>query len=131
MSRRLLAPEVVQSSAMDCGPAALKCLLEGFGIPVSYDRLREACQTSLDGTSIDTLESAAGQLGLEARQVMLPLDHLLLPAAAALPALLVVVNPLGVTQFVVVWRRHGPWVAFPPPPSNPRAACPSQTRRTA
>jgi ABC-type bacteriocin/lantibiotic exporter with double-glycine peptidase domain len=120
MSRRLFAPEVVQSSAMDCGPAALKCLLEGFGIPVSYDRLREACQTSLDGTSIDTLESAAGQLGLEASQVMLPLDHLLLPEAQALPALLVVVNPLGVTHFVVVWRRHGPWVQVMDPGAGRR-----------
>jgi ATP-binding cassette subfamily B protein len=35
---------------MDCGPAALKCLLEGFGIPVSYGRLREACQTDVDGS---------------------------------------------------------------------------------
>src|SRR5258705_483250 len=41
--RRLLAPEVVQPSAMDCGPATLKCLLEGFGVPISYGRLREAC----------------------------------------------------------------------------------------
>jgi len=49
--RALLAPEVVQTSAMDCGPASLKCLLEGFGVPVSYGRLREACQTSVDGTS--------------------------------------------------------------------------------
>nr|QKW93674.1 ABC transporter permease [Vitiosangium cumulatum] len=90
---RLLAPEVIQTSAMDCGPAALKCLLEGFGIPVSYDRLREACQTDVDGTSIDTLEEVAVQLGLEAEQVMLPPDHLLLPEAAALPALLVVRLP--------------------------------------
>ena len=61
---RLLAPEVVQTSAMDCGPAALKCLLEGFGISVSYGRLREACQTDIDGTSIDTMEEVAQQLGL-------------------------------------------------------------------
>ena len=27
-TRRLLAAEVVQTSAMDCGPAALKCLLD-------------------------------------------------------------------------------------------------------
>ena len=44
---------------MDCGPAALKSLLEGFGIPVSYGRLREACQIDLDGTSIDDLEEVA------------------------------------------------------------------------
>jgi hypothetical protein len=34
--RHWLAPEVVQTSAMDCGPATLKCLLEGFGVPFSY-----------------------------------------------------------------------------------------------
>jgi hypothetical protein len=50
--RRFFAPEVIQTSAMDCGPAALKCLLEGHGVRVSYGRLREACQTSVDGTSI-------------------------------------------------------------------------------
>ena len=70
---RLLAPEVVQTSAMDCGPAAVKCLLEGFGISVSYGRLREACQTDIDGTSIDTMEEAAQQLGLQATQIMVPL----------------------------------------------------------
>src|SRR5262249_61945054 len=104
--RRWFAPEVVQTSAMDCGPAALKCLLEGFGIPVSYGRLREACQTDVDGTSIDTLEEIAVQLGLDAEQVMVPVDHLLLPEAAALPAIVVVRQPNGLTHFVVVWRRH-------------------------
>ena len=63
---RRFAPEVVQTSGMDCGPAALKCLLEGFGIHASYGRLREACQTDVDGTSIDTLEEVAGRLGLDA-----------------------------------------------------------------
>src|ERR1700692_4480374 len=101
--RRLLVPEVVQTSAMDCGPAALKCLLEGFGVPVSYGRLREACQTDVDGTSIDTMEEIAGQLGLEAEQVMMPVDHLFLPEARALPAIMVVRQPNGLTHFVVVW----------------------------
>jgi ATP-binding cassette subfamily B protein len=105
--RRFLAPEVVQTSAMDCGPASLKCLLEGFGIAVSYGRLREACQTDVDGASIDTLEVVAAQLGLEAEQVMLPEDHLLLPESAVLPAVVVVRTPNGSTHFVVVWRRHG------------------------
>jgi len=117
---RLFAPEVVQSSAMDCGPAALKCLLDGFGVPVSYDRLREACQTDLDGTSINTLENVAFRLGLEAEQVMLPLDHVFLPEAQALPALLVVSNPMGVTHFVVVWRRLGPWLQVMDPATGRR-----------
>ncbi|HEY9434535.1 MAG TPA: cysteine peptidase family C39 domain-containing protein, partial [Blastocatellia bacterium] len=108
--RRWLAPEVVQTSAMDCGPAALKCMLEGFGIPTSYGRLREACQTDVDGTSIDTIETIAAQLGLEAEQVMLPEDHLLLAESQALPSMVIVRNPNGSTHFIVVWRRHGRFV---------------------
>jgi ATP-binding cassette subfamily B protein len=92
---------------MDCGPAALKCLLEGFGVSASYGRLREACQTDVDGTSIDTLENLANQLGLDAEQIMVPLDHLLLDESAALPAIVVVRLPNGFTHFVVAWRKLG------------------------
>ena len=68
IKRHFLVPEAVQASAMDCGPAALKSLLEGFGIHASYGRLREACQTDVDGTSIDTMEAVARQLGLADRK---------------------------------------------------------------
>ncbi len=105
---------------MDCGPATLKCLLEGFGIPVSYGRLREACQTDVDGTSIDTLEEIAVQLGLEAEQNMLPADHLLLAESEALPAVVVVRQPNGLTHFVVVWRCHGPFVQVMDPATGRR-----------
>jgi ABC-type bacteriocin/lantibiotic exporter with double-glycine peptidase domain len=114
-SRSLLAPEVVQTSAMDCGPAALKCLLEGFGIPVSYGRLREACQTDVDGTSIDTIEVVANQLGVAAEQMMLPIDHLFLRSTDALPALIVVHHPAGGSHFVVIWRRLGGWLQLMDP----------------
>jgi ABC-type bacteriocin/lantibiotic exporter with double-glycine peptidase domain len=105
--RRLFVPEVVQTSMMDCGPASLKCLAEGFGIPVSYGRLREACQTDVDGTSIDTMEEVAVQLGLEAEQIMAPADFLLLPEANLLPAIAVVLRASKVTHFVVAWRSYG------------------------
>jgi ABC-type bacteriocin/lantibiotic exporter with double-glycine peptidase domain len=108
--QRLFVPEVIQTSAMDCGPAALKCLLEGYGIHASYGRLREACQTDVDGTSIDTLEDTAVQLGLDAEQIVVPVDHVLLPGNSILPALIVVRLPDGVTHFVVAWRTHGPMV---------------------
>jgi ATP-binding cassette subfamily B protein len=108
--RRWLAPEVIQTSAMDCGPASLKCLLEGHGIPVSYGRLREACQTDVDGTSIDAIEVVANQLGLDAQQVMLPLDHLFLEEARALPAMVVTCRSDGAAHFVVIWSRRGPWL---------------------
>jgi ATP-binding cassette subfamily B protein len=95
---------------MDCGPAVLKCLLEGFGITAHYGRLREACQTDVDGTSIDVLEAVAGQLGLAAEQIMVPVSHLLLAEARTLPAIVVVRQPNGFTHFVLLWRRHGPLV---------------------
>lgn len=105
--QRFLIPEVVQTSAMDCGPAALKAILEGFGIPVSYGRLREACQTDVDGTSINTIEDIAVQLGLQAEQVMVPVEHLVLPEAENLPAIVVVQLPNGLTHFLVVWGQFG------------------------
>jgi ATP-binding cassette subfamily B protein len=104
---RLFIPEVIQTSAMDCGPAALKSLLDGFRVPVSYGRLREACQTDVDGTSIDVLEELAVRLGLRAEQSMLPRDYLLLDETRALPALVVVNLSNGSLHFVVVWKKWG------------------------
>lgn len=91
---------------MDCGPAALKCLLEGHGISASYERLREACQTGIDGSSIDTLEAIANQMGLQSEQIMVPADHVLLDEANTAPAIVVVKRPGGLTHFVVLWRKH-------------------------
>src|SRR5690242_18104006 len=88
---------------MDCGPASLKCMLEGFGISVSYGRLREACQTDVDGTSINTIEEIAVELGLDAEQILIPVDHMLLADADALPAIAVTRLPGGDNHFVVVW----------------------------
>jgi ATP-binding cassette subfamily B protein len=117
---RFLVPETVQTSNMDCGPAALKCLLEGFGVNVHYGRLREACQTDVDGASIDTLEEVANQLGVQAEQIMLPVDHVLLPESRALPAIAVMVQPNGITHFVVVWRDHGKYVQIMDPATGRR-----------
>src|SRR5689334_16773240 len=102
---RLLAPEVVQTSAMDCGPATLACLLGGFGIRASYPRLRDACHTDVDGTSIDALEDSAVLLGLEARQLMLPVADLVngigTEPARVLPAIVVTKGPGDLPHFVV------------------------------
>ncbi len=119
-ARRWIVPEVVQTSGMDCGPASLKALLDGYGIKVSYGRLREACQTDVDGTSIDTLEDVVNQLGLHAEQVMMPKDHLFLPGLDSVPALIVVVLPHGLTHFVVVWRHQGGLVQVMDPATGRR-----------
>jgi ATP-binding cassette subfamily B protein len=119
-TRRFLAPEVVQTSAMDCGPAALKCLLDGHGLHASYGRLREACQTDVDGTSIDTLEDLANDAGLVAEQILIPVDHVVASAADVLPAIAVVRQPGGLLHFVVAWRRHGPFVQVMDPGTGRR-----------
>lgn len=116
--RRWLVPEIVQGSAMDCGPAALQCLLAGAGVPVSYSRLREACQTDIDGTSIDALETVANDLGLRAEQILVPVEHVLADPRQHLPALAVVRLPDGAAHFVVVWRRVGPWLQIMDPASG-------------
>lgn len=103
--RRWWAPEVIQTSAMDCGPAVLTSLLGGYGIRVDYGRLREACQVGLDGTAISTLESLAQGFGLEAEQVVVPIDHVLLPEADNLPAIAAIQLPSGLGHYVLLWRR--------------------------
>lgn len=100
---------------MDCGPAALKALLEGFGVRVSYGRIREACQTDVDGTSVDTLEDLLNEFGLDAEQVLVPIDHVLLPGMTLLPALVVTRLPSGQTHFVVAWRRVGRFILIMDP----------------
>ncbi|MEA3052919.1 MAG: hypothetical protein QOG72_1822 [Sphingomonadales bacterium] len=113
-ARRWLAVEVVQTSSMDCGPATLKCLLEGHHVPISFGRLREACQTDVDGTSIDTIEQIALDLGLAAQQEMIPVDHVTLASAQSLPAIVVLLRSAAL-HFVVVWRRHGRWLQIMDP----------------
>ncbi|MBU0505649.1 ATP-binding cassette domain-containing protein [bacterium] len=118
--RKFFIPEVVQTSAMDCGPATLKCLLEGYYIPVSYGRLREACQTDVDGTSIDTMEEVANQLGLNAEQVMLPIDTLFVKKDLNLPAIVVVRNPDGINHFIVLWQKKGNFLQIMDPADGRR-----------
>ena len=118
--RSFLVPEIVQTSDMDCGPAALKAMLEGFGLRVDYGRLREACQTDVDGSSINTIEDVALSLGLTCQQVLAPVDHLFISSAQLLPAIVVTLKPGGATHFVIVWRVIGSWVQVMDPAQGRR-----------
>ena len=99
-------PEVVQSSAMDCGPAALAAFLNGAGRAASYPRLRELCQTDVDGTSIDVLERLSCELGVPAEQVVVPAEFVTADARNT-PSIVVTVLPGGFTHFVVASRVVG------------------------
>jgi ATP-binding cassette subfamily B protein len=130
-ARRWLVPETVQTSAMDCGPAALRSLLAGHGVTASYGRLREACQTDVDGTSIDALQETAAALGLDAVQLMMPADFVLLADSTILPCLVVVTLASGLPHFVVLWRRHPGGVVQVMDPATGRrfSSSPELTRR--
>ncbi|MDB4987231.1 MAG: hypothetical protein JWN04_2409, partial [Myxococcaceae bacterium] len=117
-ARTWLVPQVLQSSLMDCGPASLKSVLSGFGREVSYDELRERCQTDVDGTSLSALAALGGEYGLTSREVLVKRDCLLLPASASLPAIVVTRAGGGNLHFVVVWRRWGPFVQIMDPGSG-------------
>ncbi len=102
--RKRLVPVVMQASALDCGPAALQALLGGYGVAADRQRLRRQCAVGRDGSSTDVLEQVARRYGLEARQVLVPVDHVLQPEAQTLPAVAVVRQGPHLTHFVVLWR---------------------------
>src|SRR4029453_10143822 len=62
-------PHVFQVDAMDCGAACLAMVCRHFGRAVSLARIRQLAHTSLDGTSLRALCTAATELGLAARAV--------------------------------------------------------------
>ena len=49
--------------------AGVELVKRGMGLPIDYRRLREVCQTDVDGSSIDKLEELAVQLGVDAEQM--------------------------------------------------------------
>ncbi len=128
MTRHYFVPDVPQTSSLENGLAALKCVLDGFDIPVSQRRLQEILQPAVQVTTLDRLEQAVRQLGLEAEQQMTPIDHFLL-SEENIPAIVVARqssihpttqpsnhptiqppnHPATHPRFLVVWRKHGPF----------------------
>ncbi len=115
MRRPFFAPEFFQISMMDCGVGALACFLRGYGVDASYERLREACQTSVDGTSIEALEDLATDLGVDVVQHLLPNDLFLEGLEGRLPAVYVVSTEGLSLHFVTLWRVVGRWVQIMDP----------------
>ncbi len=120
LRRRFWVPEVIQSSLMDCGPAALEALVQGFGLRAGYEALRERCATDVDGTSIDALAAVSQEFGLTSYELLVPRDVFLLPEARCLPAIVVTRAAGGTLHFMVVWRRVGPWLMVMDPASGRR-----------
>jgi len=74
---------IQQIDEMDCGAASLGMICRAFGRHVSLSRIRQLCQTSTDGTSLNDICHAATELGLAARALKVSkrnLDQMPLPA---------------------------------------------------
>lgn len=67
---------VQQVDEMDCGVACLAMVCRAFGKRVSPGRLRSMMHTSVDGTSLGDIVSAAIELGLAARTARVSRDNL-------------------------------------------------------
>ncbi|MEZ5978075.1 MAG: cysteine peptidase family C39 domain-containing protein [Planctomycetota bacterium] len=105
--RRRRAPEVVQSSPVDCGPAVLASFLALHGIQVPVERLRDLLGTDVDGTSTSALRRVARSFGLDARQFHVPRGHLVDASRTLLPAVVVTRREDGANHFVLC-ERLGP-----------------------
>ncbi len=80
---RRRVPFVAQIDEMDCGAACLGMICRYFGRAISLTRIREVAHTSVDGTSLRALVTAAEQLGLAGRSVkatMAQVSEMPLPA---------------------------------------------------
>ncbi len=80
---RRRVPFVAQIDEMDCGAACLGMICRYHGRAVSLTRIREVAHTSVDGTSLRAIVTAAEQLGLAARSVKASMEQL---AEMPLPA---------------------------------------------
>ena len=121
MSRRYFVPDVPQTSSLESGLAALKCVLDGYNISVSQRRLTEILQPALQVTTLERLAEVAAQLGLTAELVTAPIDHWLLDDDN-LPAIVLArrLDSSPYNRFLVVWRKHGPFLQVMDPATGLR-----------
>lgn len=67
---------VMQTTRMNCGPSALKMILDGHGVRIPLDELESIIPVSEDGASMLALKNAAVQFGLETDGWRLVFDDL-------------------------------------------------------
>ena len=87
--------------------AALRAALQAYGLPFDPATLERDCKVDEEGASLDDLEGAAGKYGLEAGLIIVPAEHLLLPEANMLPAIVIVQAPGDEEELLLVWRLDG------------------------
>lgn len=100
-------PEV-RDTGRGAATAALRAVFQAYGIPFDAAALEAECKVDdEEGASIDDLEDVAFKHGLEAVQVILPPEHVLLDEAKILPVIVIMTASDETERFVVAWRREG------------------------
>ncbi|NQZ06770.1 MAG: ATP-binding cassette domain-containing protein [Algicola sp.] len=110
IKRNWLAKEVIQTSEGDCEVAALKCILDSYGVDNNYEYLRDACKTDIQGATIDRMEEVLNEIGFDCQQAVVATAHITLKNHDLLPAITQVISNQNVAHFVVIWRQFGPWL---------------------
>jgi hypothetical protein len=87
--------------------AALRSILGVHGIAFDAATLERECKVDDDGASIDDIEDVAVKYGLDAAQIVVPVEHVLLPEAKLLPAIVIVEGAEENDEFVLAWRLDG------------------------
>jgi hypothetical protein len=100
-------PPEVKDTGSGRATAALRSVLKAYGIGYDDAALTRECNVDDDGASIDDLEDVAVKYGLEAGSVIVPAEHVLLPEAKMLPAIVIVDGDEDSQDFVVAWRLDG------------------------
>jgi hypothetical protein len=84
--------------------AALRAALTAYGVTFDAATIERDCNVDDDGASLDDLEDAAMKYGLEAGAITVPAEHVLLPEAKLLPAIVMVDSGEDQQDFVLAWR---------------------------
>jgi ATP-binding cassette subfamily B protein len=102
-------PELVEVRDTGNGraTAALRAALSAYGLPFDPATLERDCKVDDDGASIDDLEDAAEKYGLDATQLIVPREHVLMADAKLLPAILILDGAEESREFVLAWRIDG------------------------
>jgi hypothetical protein len=100
-------PPEIKDTGSGRATAALRSVLKAYGIAYDDATIQRECNVDDDGASIDDLEDVAVKYGLEAGSVIVPAEHVLLPEAKMLPAIVIVDGDEDSQDFVVAWRLDG------------------------
>ncbi|MBQ6840623.1 MAG: peptidase domain-containing ABC transporter [Bacilli bacterium] len=99
MKRKMIV--VRQQDATDCGPCALKSIVEYYGGYVSLERIREHAYTNQEGTSVYHLTKAAEKYGFDAIAKKY-LDNQI--PNIILPAIVHIRYENGMTHYMVLYK---------------------------